>query len=63
VKDEYGIDLIKQQDDLGTYDAIVVAVAHREFEAVDLSQYSKDGATVAYDIKGALPKDAVDARL
>ena len=63
VKAEYGIDLIKEKEDLNHYDAIVEAVAHREFEKLDLGNYSKDGATVIYDIKGALPKDKVDARL
>jgi len=63
VKEEYGIELLREKKDLSTYDAIVAAVAHREFEELELDQYSKDGATVIYDIKGALPKDKVDARL
>ena len=63
VKEEYGIELLKEKADLGTYNAIVAAVAHREFEELELNQCSKDGATVIYDIKGALPKDKVDARL
>ena len=63
VKAEYGIELIKDKEDLVKYDAIVEAVAHREFGELDLGHYSKDGATVIYDIKGALPKDKVDARL
>jgi len=33
------------------------------FEELELNQYNKDGATVVYDIKGALQKDKVDARL
>ena len=53
----------KRKADLSTYNAIVAAVAHREFEELELNQYSKAGATVVYDIKGALPKDKVDARL
>ena len=63
VKAEYGIDLLREKKDLKTYDAIVAAVAHREFDELELGQYSKDGTTVIYDIKGALPKDKVDARL
>ena len=63
VKDEYGIELIKQKDDLETYDAVVAAVNHEDFDKLDLNQYSKDGTTVVYDIKGAMPKDMVDARL
>ena len=53
----------KKKADLSTYSAIVAAVAHREFDELDMNQYSKDGATVIYDIKEALPKDKVDARL
>lgn len=63
VKYEYGIELIKQQKKLNTYDAIVAAVAHREFDQLNLKYYSKEGYTVIYDIKGALPKNKVDARL
>jgi UDP-N-acetyl-D-galactosamine dehydrogenase len=63
VKAEYGIELIKQKDDLDIYDAIVAAVNHREFDALNLNQYSKNGAAVVYDIKGVLPKETVDARL
>ncbi len=63
VKAEYGIELIKEKEDLSKYDAIVEAVAHREFDSLDFSQYSKNRATVVYDIKGALPKETVDARL
>ena len=63
VKEEYGLELIREKKDLSTYNAIVAVVAHREFEELELNQYSKAGATVVYDIKGALPKDKVDARL
>ena len=63
VKDEYGIELVKKKDELGKYNAIVAAVAHREFDELSLKHYSHDEATVVYDIKGALPKDAVDVRL
>ena len=57
------MDNIFKKDDLEKYNAIVAAVAHREFDSLNLDQYSKDSATVVYDIKGALPKDKVDARL
>ncbi|MBS3772219.1 MAG: Vi polysaccharide biosynthesis UDP-N-acetylglucosamine C-6 dehydrogenase TviB, partial [Bacteroidales bacterium] len=63
VKEEYGIELLKEKADLATYDAIVAAVSHRELEELNIGQYSRDGATVIYDIKGALPKEKVDARL
>ena len=46
----------------GTFDAIVLAVAHREFLTLDLSSL-RAAATVVFDIKGVLPRDQVDARL
>jgi UDP-N-acetyl-D-galactosamine dehydrogenase len=48
----------------GTYDAIVLAVAHAPFRAAGaaLRQYLRDGG-VLYDVKGILPPSAVDGRL
>jgi UDP-N-acetyl-D-galactosamine dehydrogenase len=49
----------------GAYDAIVVAVAHRQFVemgAARLRQLGKPGA-VLYDVKYALPRADVDGRL
>ena len=64
VEDCYGI---KSHNDLGElkrhgYDAIVLAVAHREFTGLDVLDYF-DGDAVVYDIKGVLPRDIVDERL
>ena len=61
---EYGVELIAEPDK-GAYDAVVLAVAHREFvdQGVDaLRAYGRPGA-VLYDVKSALPRDGVDARL
>ena len=44
------------------YDAIVAAVAHREFSTFDFRKYAAPGAVI-YDIKGIWPKDMVDGRL
>ena len=46
----------------GEYDAVVLAVAHREFRALDVSKYKKNDAVV-FDIKGILPRELVDGRL
>ncbi|WP_049622049.1 nucleotide sugar dehydrogenase [Frateuria defendens] len=49
----------------GVYDAVIVAVAHREFERwgpEKIRAYGKPGA-VLYDVKSVLPQDAVDGRL
>lgn len=45
----------------GTYDAVVLAVAHREFENLDLRALTPQG--LVYDVKGLLPKGASDWRL
>jgi UDP-N-acetyl-D-glucosamine/UDP-N-acetyl-D-galactosamine dehydrogenase len=47
------------------YDAIVIAVAHRQFHelgATGIRAFGKPGAVV-YDVKYVLPRDAVDGRL
>lgn len=54
---EYGIDLLSAAPEPGTYDAVVLAVAHREFVGVDatlsvLSLIKPNG--VVFDVKGAL---------
>jgi UDP-N-acetyl-D-galactosamine dehydrogenase len=49
----------------GAYDAVVLAVPHREFladGAEGVRAYAHD-AGVLYDVKGALPRDAVHGRL
>jgi UDP-N-acetyl-D-galactosamine dehydrogenase len=64
VKDEYGINLIteKQLKANGDYDAIVLAVAHDSFKALDIKALKRD-KTIVYDVKGVLPLEVVDERL
>ena len=64
IEKEYGLKSVKDPGALqaGGYDAVVLAVAHREFAGVDLSPWRK-AQSVVYDIKGILPKAAVDGRL
>ena len=45
----------------GTFDAVVLAVAHREFQSLDLRAMTPQG--LVYDVKGLLPKEASDWRL
>ena len=62
---EYGIDILPQQPDDGSYDAVVIAVAHRQFAELGASairQFGKAGA-VLFDIKGMLERDQSDGRL
>lgn len=64
VKNQFGIDLI---DDINSanhkrYDAIILAVSHKEFIQLDLSNYTTP-KTVIFDTKAVLNRDIVDGRL
>jgi UDP-N-acetyl-D-galactosamine dehydrogenase len=61
---EYGIMPIQELMD-DQYDAIIVAVAHREFLAMGVDAIRKLGKNkhVLFDVKHTFPKDSVDGRL
>ena len=61
VKKEFEIQLT---DNLSTkrYDAIVLAVSHKEFLDIDFSSIKKD-QSIVYDVKGVLNKEIIDKRL
>ena len=61
VKEEYDIDVLKSIENL-KFDAIVHAVAHKEFESLNI-QMLKNKKTVVYDVKGTLDKSIIDQRL
>ena len=61
VKKEYGIDVVREIP-AGKFDAVILAVAHREFQGVDVRSLVREGGVV-YDVKGVLDRDQVDARL
>jgi UDP-N-acetyl-D-galactosamine dehydrogenase len=65
VKQEYGIDLVKEHplQGAGGYDAIVLAVSHNEFKTIDLAKLRNGHNAVIYDIKGIWEKEKVDGRL
>ncbi len=60
VKKEYGVDLIDELT--GPYDAIVLAVSHKEFASIDFESIKKSNSVI-YDVKSFLPDDLIDARL
>ena len=62
VEHEYGFSLVDALDHAG-YDAIVLAVAHDQFLALDMHQLKAQKGAVIYDVKGVLPREVVDARL
>lgn len=65
VHEEYGIDLLQTAPRPGSYDAMVLAVAHRQFQDLGVNAIRALGVgdAVLYDIKSMLPADQVDARL
>ena len=60
VKHEYGVSLTKEPKD--KYDAVVLAVAHKEFKGIKIESLAKEDGVI-YDIKGFLPKGVADRRL
>lgn len=64
-RDEADLDRLSGPPAPGAYDAVVVAVAHREFVeagAAGVRALGKDGAVI-YDVKGIFPKGETDGRL
>jgi UDP-N-acetyl-D-glucosamine/UDP-N-acetyl-D-galactosamine dehydrogenase len=61
VKEEYNVDLVKNIWP-GTYEAVVVAVAHNEFKEIDVVSL-KNKAGIIFDIKAIVDKTLVDGRL
>ena len=64
-KHEYSLDILAEPPVPGSYDAIVIAVAHDQFKAMGVEGLRKlaNGRAVIYDIKSVFAKDQVDGRL
>lgn len=63
VQQEYGFATFNHFEQLKTcYDAIVLAVAHQEFQNLDLNALKSERAII-YDVKGALKAGVADGRL
>ncbi|WNB17737.1 Vi polysaccharide biosynthesis UDP-N-acetylglucosamine C-6 dehydrogenase TviB [Marivirga arenosa] len=60
VKHEYGVELIDKPS--SDYNAIVLAVSHKEFKDFNLSNHLSDNG-VSYDIKGFFERGLADKRL
>ena len=75
VKKEYGIQVesgacngaalneaerVKVESEM--FDAVILAVAHDQFKALDIKSLVKPNSVV-YDVKGILPRDIIDGRL
>ena len=62
VEDEYNITLINSYENKA-YDAIVLNVAHNEFNELDIASLKNGNNTVVYDIKAVWDVNMVDGRL
>lgn len=62
VKREYGIDIVNTLPQAQQYDAVILAVAHKEFQSLDIPSLLAE-KSVVYDVKGTLNRDLVDGRL
>jgi UDP-N-acetyl-D-glucosamine/UDP-N-acetyl-D-galactosamine dehydrogenase len=63
--DEFGLEIETSEPALGRYDAVVMAVGHREFSAMGaqtVRAFGRPGA-VFFDLKGVFEKQASDGRL
>ena len=65
VKKEYGITTISEglENLKGKYDAVVLAVAHKEFTQTSIRSFLNSENGVVYDVKGVLNRNEIDGRL
>lgn len=62
VKREYDIEIVKSLPESEKYDAVILAVAHKELKKLNIPSICKSNHVV-YDVKGILSKEDIDARL
>ena len=62
VKHEYGVDIISELDENKKYQAVLLAVAHDEFQTFDFEKHFSAGAVV-FDAKAVVDRQWVDGRL
>lgn len=62
VKHEYNVDIVNELPCEAKYDAVVLAVAHKEFAELDVKSLTVENGVI-YDVKGILPKEIIDGRL
>ena len=58
---EYGV-TVTNEVPTTRFDAVILAVAHKEFLDMDVKSFAKEGGVI-YDVKGILPRDIIDGRL
>lgn len=62
VRREYGLELTNTLPEGVKFDTAIAAVAHREFDNLDITNLLKDNHVV-FDVKATRPRETVDARL
>lgn len=62
VKHEYNLEVVNKLPDELKFDAVIAAVAHKEFENLEIRDYLKP-LHVTFDVKSTMPRSIVDARL
>ncbi len=60
VKQEYDVNILSTKPK-GIFEAVILAVSHREFLNLDVRSFAPEG--VVYDVKGIFPKEIIDSRL
>lgn len=66
VKKEYGVEIANSGIDtmIGKYDAVILAVAHKDFSNLNIRGFLLDSEKgIVYDVKSTLPTDQIDGRL
>lgn len=62
VEEEYHVPIVNTLPDDKKYDVVILAVAHKEFLALDIKSLLNENGIV-YDVKGILARDVIDGRL
>ncbi|MDL2241806.1 nucleotide sugar dehydrogenase [Bacteroidales bacterium OttesenSCG-928-L03] len=62
VKEEYGVNLIEKIDPNKKYEAVILTVAHEEFQDFDFEEYYKANSVI-FDVKAVVDRQWVDGRL
>ncbi len=62
VKREYGLEVVNKLPEGEKFDAAIAAVAHREFQGLDIEKLLKP-KHIVFDVKAMLDRSKVDARL
>ncbi|GEP89246.1 UDP-N-acetyl-D-galactosamine dehydrogenase [Chitinophaga terrae (ex Kim and Jung 2007)] len=62
VEEEYGLHISNTVDASAVYDAIIVAVAHKEFQQFDYLKYRRNNGVI-FDTKACVDRSIVDGRL